>query len=198
MATPIAAGCIALIRQALLLAKAGTLSGTLSRPVSPTAALIKALVIHYADDLSTDKISTSGRCDTQLGYGRINVDRVLAAIAQRTTMTTAQTYQGFEDSKPALKMNDTCQITTTKATNSNSTTLKVTMAYSDLGNTNIQNSLLLSVNGIAADPNTPVKNNVQQMVVPNITADSATITVKATNITLTNDSQTFAVVWCWI
>lgn len=198
MATPIAAGCIALIRQTLLQAKAGSLSGTLSRSVSPTAALIKALVIHYASDLTTGKISTSGRCDMQLGYGRINVDLVLAAIAQRTTMTTARTDQGFEDSKPALKMNETCQITTTKATSSNSTTLKVTMVYSDIGNVNIQNSLQLSVNGTAADSNTPVKNNVQQIVATNVTAASANITVKATNIALTNGSQTFAVVWSWI
>ena len=194
MATPLVSGCVAVVKQALLTNKLPTLS----TKFTPTAALVKALLIHYATGLSgkhqasnpwalPDSVMSATYTDApdfNYGYGRVNVDAALLAIAQRKAMTTDQTHQGFEGSKGlentgALAQGQKCTISVALPPKPNSLsttpTLKATMAYSDLGGEKIQNYLLLSVQGVGVagtkngDERQKVngvtqENNVQQVV----------------------------------
>ena len=109
MATPLAAGCVAIVRHALLKPNLPHLSGQFS----PTAALIKALIIHYATDMSGQhQMATSGGANSQravtydappdmnYGYGRINVDAGVHAIGQRRNMGT---YAGGCNTSPIFE-----------------------------------------------------------------------------------------------
>lgn len=221
MSTPLVAGCVAVIRQALLSAKLSNL-GSAS---SPTAALIKALLIHYATDMSgmhqvatwddnaqktiMTTVEYGPMPDFNCGYGRVNVDAVLLAVQQRKGFTAGEAYQGFEDSKPALKSGEKCFIDIAlppkSAGLSASPILKATMAYSDKFGADIQNFLRLSVQSVGINPaqtkfgneGHAVENNVQQVVWKSYGGTSATICIEAVRIKDIGDSQTFAVVWSW-
>ncbi|KAH7029931.1 peptidase S8/S53 domain-containing protein [Microdochium trichocladiopsis] len=185
MATPLAAGCCALLREALDV-KAGV--------AKPSAALVKALLINGAVDLGLPR--------AEQGFGRIDVARSLAIVEKHDAAATngSSTNGGQTWTKEV-----------TIPSGGTAGEFKVTLAYSDRAGEALQNKLSLSVrfsggsNGAAdveklgAEGNQGLtENNVEQVVLKQGQGgrySKATITVKADRITRLDDVQAFAVAW---
>lgn len=168
---------------------------------SPSAALIKALVIHYASNVEHGGINCAG-WDEQLGWGMIDVDAVLQAITRRKAIKGDGNAmsEGFDDWK-LVSRNKGAYSTRVKQPNidGSKSSLKVAMVYSDRGSAIMQNSLLLSVNGQDADERPIVTNNVQQIIYnPSDCSDRPKISVEGTTLVSVFETQAVAVVWSWI
>lgn len=212
MATPLAAGCCALLREAL------SLRGGVSQP---SAALVKALLINGAVDIGLPK--------TEEGFDRVDVVRSLTTIEKQGGASSvngtsngngvyadggAGSGFGFADigyvSGQALEEEKTWT-TEVALPSTGGAEFKATLAYSDRAGEALQNKLSLSVRFIggadgAADVEKKVaegngdlaENNVEQVVLKqgaNGRHSKATITVRADRIARLDDAQPFAVAW---
>lgn len=211
MATPLAAGCCALLREAL--ATRGGVS-------QPSAALVKALLINGAVDIGLPK--------TEQGFGRVDVVRSLTTIEKQGASSAngntngngvhadggAGSGFGLVDigyvSGQALEEEQTWS-TEVALPSTGGAEFKATLAYSDRAGEALQNKLSLSVrftggaDGAAdvekqgAEGNSELaENNVEQVVVKqgeNGRHSKATITVRADRIARLDDAQPFAVAW---
>jgi len=120
MATPLAAGAVALVRQ-FLRTKRGI--------ASPSAALMKALLIAGAKRLP--KTAPAGSiCDDHQGFGRVNLDRSLKR--------PLATLEG-----PALKTGQ--KSTLSLSVTSSTKTLRIALCYSDYPGESLVNNLNLIV-----------------------------------------------------
>jgi hypothetical protein len=197
MATPLTAGCVAVIRETLV--KNGTRQ--------PSAALIKALLINGADSLpgqyhpSECGISPNNNS----GWGRVN-------LAGSIILPGPNPNGGFGDEGP-LKQGEESTIvikvpphkrTAQQGTRTMgiSPTLKVTLVWTDPPGANLQNDLDLIVrapNGQERHGNAGTTktfdrvNNVEQVVWANIPAGEVRITVRAFRIT--QFAQPWAYAW---
>lgn len=202
MATPLVTGCVAVLRQALMASRA---ESEQTDRAGPSAALIKALLIHHATPLSgTHQMATSSGPQTvtygeppdpNYGYGRVNVAAALGAVTQtRDAMATAN--NGLEDSAAPLKQGEvhTLQITQPDQ----ATSFKVTMTYSDRPGANIQNYLHLRLkkNGVERSAPAAPEDNVQQVIWTSVSAGQLSILVDAIRI-VPGFPQPFALVWSW-
>ncbi|KAK0728749.1 peptidase S8/S53 domain-containing protein [Lasiosphaeria miniovina] len=211
MATPLAAGCVAVLRETLV--KNGT--------PSPSAALIKALLINGAVELPGQyNPSEAGKSpNDSSGWGRIDV---------ANSVVTADGTAGFRDevAGEALDTFDEFQFAI-PVKGPGPATLKVTLVWTDPAGASLQNDLDLIV--VAADGATerhgnkgaqsfPAKttaqrdadeaatpalshgdepfdrvNNVEQAVWEAVGAGDVAVIVRAHNVGL--DGQTFALAW---
>lgn len=190
MATPLVAGCIAVLRETL--EKDGV--------TSPSAALLKAMLVNGA-------VNTGKKVEAQ-GFGRVD----LANSVILKGITTNKGYlegeiideDGQDEFVKTLTLGD---LLMPDGPDSEAVTLKVTMVYSDLPGAKLQNNINLRVAVSDDGPsrfgnlgNRPDNvNNVEQVVWSGIPADmprdtKITLSVTAPR-TLRGDKQAFALVW---
>jgi subtilisin-like proprotein convertase family protein len=184
MATPLTAGAIGLIREYLR---------THKDIKTPSAALLKATLIAGAKRLT--RYGTPGAVvDNDQGYGRVNLDAILAPAAE--------TESGFVEITPGLS---TGQVHTMNIDiKSADTPLRVVMAYSDYPGPSLVNNLNLIL--VAPDGQRYVgnqaagtslamdmKNNVEVVHIPNPSPGGWTIQVVGSNIP--HGPQAFALVY---
>ncbi|KAH7233758.1 peptidase S8/S53 domain-containing protein [Fusarium redolens] len=187
MATPLVAGCVAVLRETLQ--KDGV--------EAPSAALLKAMLVNGA-------VNTGQKIQAQ-GFGRVD-------LANSVILKGITTNKGFFEGE---LLDEDADVGFTKTLilgdllmpdgpDSAEVTLKVTMVYTDLPRAALQNNLNLKV-AVGDLPgrfgnlgNRPDgKNNVEQVVWNGIPAKrdtKITLNVSAPR-TLREDSQNFALVW---
>jgi serine protease AprX len=199
MATPLVAGCVAVLRECLV--KNGT--------PTPPAALIKALLINGAVELTGQyNPSEAGPSpNTNSGFGRVD-------LANSVIIPGPHANAGFGTGGP-LRQGESNTVTikvpasghtggapTGTGTAGLSPSLKVTLVWSDPPGDNLQNDLDLIVvvaNGQERHGNMGVGqgfdrlNNVEQVVWSNVPPGNLNITVRAFRIT--KFPQPYAFAW---
>ena len=178
MATPLTSGAVALLRE-FLRKKRGV--------ASPSAALLKALLIAGAERLPGTAASTA-LADNHQGYGRVNLDRSVKRVLA--------TVDG-----PALKTGKKSTVTLHVPTASR--TLRIVLCYSDAPGSSLINNLNLIVTDPAGKRyvgNQPTSagsiltldatNNVEVIQVAKAKKGSWTLDVVASNVS--TGSQDFA------
>lgn len=199
MATPLVAGCVAVVRESLV--KNGT--------TAPSAALIKALLINGAVPLTGQyHPSEAGTSfNTSSGWGRVD-------LAGTIIVPGPSTNGGFTEGKP-LRQGEESTITIDippghgpgsadegVGPTALGATFKITLVWSDPPGATLQNDLDLIVkaaNGAERHGNMGTSrefdriNNVEQVLWVNMPPGKATITVRAFHIT--NFPQPWAYAW---
>ncbi|KAK3311608.1 peptidase S8/S53 domain-containing protein [Chaetomium strumarium] len=190
MATPLVAGCCAVLREALV--KNGT--------PEPSAALIKALLINGAVELAGQYVPTeAGRSpNNSSGWGLVDVANsiVIGTPTEDNIVAAANMSAGFRDEAEPLDTGETFEFTI--PTGDTGRTLKITLVWTDPPGGELQNDLDLIVvapgDEIKRHGNQPGdfpynmqthfdrKNNVEQIVWERIPQGSA-------------KGQSFALVW---
>jgi serine protease AprX len=183
MATPLVAGCAAVVRQYLI--QQGV--------ASPSAALIKAMLINGAKVIpgqySPPEVGQPP--DFSDGFGRVDLAATIGPYAAGETVT-------FKDERTAL---DTGQEeTTTQSINAQGKVLKVTLVWTDPSGEALQNDLDLVVqaggqeqhgNFPLGSPNFDRANNVEEVIWRNVPPGNANIIVRGFRVTA---PQTYALV----
>ena len=184
MATPLVAGCVAVLRETLV--KNGT--------PKPSAALVKALLINGASALAGQYSPTEAGAspNNDSGYGR--VDLAGAVVIPGTTVGA-----GFREGGPLAHGQEERVTLTVPA---DATRLKVTLVWSDPPGPALQNDLDLIVRvGNAAERHGNMGtaagfdrvNNVEQVLWDGVASGTVDLVVRAFRIT--RFPQPFAVVW---
>jgi serine protease AprX len=156
MATPLTSGAVAVIREYLR---------TKQKIASPSAALLKATLILGCDRLAGYASATALQ-DNQQGYGRVNLDAVLAPASPAKSV--------FRDDKTGLR---TGQVrSSTLQIKSNQVPLRLVLAYSDYPGASLVNNLNL----IVTDPNG--KRYVGNQATPGSTGLDATNNVEVIRV----------------
>jgi hypothetical protein len=199
MATPLVAGCVAVVRESLV--KNGT--------TAPSAALIKALLINGAVPLTGQyHPSEAGTSfNTSSGWGRVD-------LAGSIIVPGPSANGGFTEGKPLRQAEEstiTIDIPPGHGPGSANegvgptalgATFKITLVWSDPPGATLQNDLDLVVkaaNGDERHGNMGTSrefdriNNVEQVLWVNMPPGKATITVRAFHIT--NFAQPWAYAW---
>jgi serine protease AprX len=171
MATPLVAGCAAVVRQFLVSKQQN----------SPSAALVKAMLINGANAIHGQYAppEVGALPDNSQGFGRVDLAATIGPYPQGTSVV-------FKDEGAAL---DTGGSEDTQQAVAAGETLKVTLVWTDPPGDSLQNDLDLVVktpdgrelhgNVAPGAAGFDRSNNVEQVVVPNIAAGTATITVRA-------------------
>ncbi|KAJ9603342.1 hypothetical protein H2200_012120 [Cladophialophora chaetospira] len=180
MATPLVAGCAAVVRQALLLDRLSA---------KPSAALVKALLINGAVELKGQyHPSEAGPSPNySSGWGRVN-------LTESISMAIASDSAGYHEGDP---LQDGGAFEFQIPVTSSGAILKATLAWTDPPAPMLQNDLDLTVKAGAVSRvgNSSVnrKNNVEQVVWSNIPQGTATLRISARS--LTKSPQGYAVAW---
>ncbi|MCJ1235952.1 hypothetical protein MMC14_003928 [Varicellaria rhodocarpa] len=185
-ATPLVAGCAAILREALLTAG----------HQSPSAALIKALLINGAVDLQGQHgfgDMTVAAPSYAQGFGRVNLNNSLIIPGRSSE-------EGFEDTKALLAEGETSTTIVVIPSERNGTILKVTLVYADRPGETIQNNLTLKVTAKdgtekLGNEGYGTENNVEQVFWRNPPPGQVTVKVTAERIAIPSDRQSFALVW---
>lgn len=182
MATPLVAGCIAVLRESL------EANGT----PNPTAALLKAMLVNGAVD--------TGKKTQAQGFGR--VDLANSVIIKGTTVGRDFIEGEIIDEDGKDEFEKTLKIGDVRPGMTGMATLKVTMVYTDKAGGALQNDLNLTV---AVDGGYPrfgnlgdrrdTINNVEQVVWKEIGKDSVITLKVSTGRALIGHRQGFALVW---
>jgi hypothetical protein len=187
MATPLVAGCAALVREYLL--KDHGMS-------TPSAALVKALLINGAEQIAGQYSppEVGNIPDVSQGFGRVNILATVGPFDPGTTVTV-------QDEATLLETNQV--ESTTVAIPAVANQLKVTLVWTDAPGDTLQNDLDLSVktadgqerHGNVPDSSTDFdrRNNVEQVIFRNPAAGNATVTVRAFRVT-SDPAQPYALV----
>ncbi|KAI9694965.1 MAG: hypothetical protein M1822_000582 [Bathelium mastoideum] len=176
MATPLIAGCAAVLREAL--ARPPCTSPT----SEPTAALIKALLVNGAKIL--DPTTSPFRPDEHSGFGRVN-------IANAITIVQGADGAGFRERIKVPQSSPWEEDVDVKFGNNN---LKATLVWSDPPSHMICNELVLEVDGNRAFEFD--NNNVQQVVWKKPPNYSGKVKLRVGgDVFAPYPQQTFAVVW---
>lgn len=180
MATPLVAGCAALVRQYLTETHQLTV---------PSAALIKAMLINGAQDIAGQYVpsETGGIPNNSEGFGRVDMAATLRPSVQ------------WRDENTAL---DAGEEETTTITVNEGTLIKVTLVWTDRPGATLQNDLDLIVrtsdgqerHGNVAPNSTGFDrhNNVEQIIWDNVPGGNIDIIVRAHRIPAF--SQSYALV----
>ncbi len=186
MATPLVAGCVALIRE--FLAKEHGIQ-------NPSAALVKALLINGATNLDGQYVpSESGRVpNNSEGFGRVDMAATVGPFASRTKLILKDegtTLDSGEEEKTTISISRA------------GTDLKVTLVWTDPPGESLQNDLDLIVrSGNSKERHGNVSanskkfdrfNNVEQVVWRNLPLGDVEIIVRAWRIT--QFAQSYALV----
>ncbi|OGE47392.1 hypothetical protein PENARI_c046G01059 [Penicillium arizonense] len=202
MATPLVAGCIAVLRETLI--KSGA--------QEPSAALLKALLINGAVELSGQYVpSESGPSpNSNSGFGRVNLSNsvILPNQADCGYREGGPLAQGASEeilvdipSKGDLLR---VQGRSASTTASSGVVLKVSLVWTDPPGETLQNDLDLIVvssdgtekHGNMGDkPNFDRSNNVEQVLWTNIPHGNVKIIVRAYHIFNRMSAQPYALVW---
>ncbi|MBS3117270.1 S8 family serine peptidase, partial [Candidatus Woesearchaeota archaeon] len=183
MATPLAAGAAALVRQYYVENKS----------ITPTSSLIKASLINGAQDVGY------GIPSNQTGWGRINISNSVFPVSPRTILY--QDNVSFSSTGNSTIFNYTVVNKTVE--------LKATLVWTDYPSTasasvNLVNNLDLRVtspngtvfygNDFTSPHNSTLDtlNNVEQVILP--TPDNGTYLVNVTGQNIPNGPQTFSLV----
>ncbi|GGR84668.1 hypothetical protein Snoj_42820 [Streptomyces nojiriensis] len=184
MATPLVAGCVAVLRETLV--KNGT--------PKPSAALIKAMLINGADELAGQYVpSEAGPSpNNSSGFGRVNLQRavVLPTDAGRAGFTDAKELEQGEERAFLITVPEGA-----------ARTLKVTLVWTDPPGAALQNDLDLIVRagGLERHGNMGTGagfdrvNNVEQVHWRDVPAGEAEVVVSAHRIA--RFAQPYAVAW---
>lgn len=198
MATPLVAGCVAVIRESLVN------NGT----AAPSAALIKAILINGAVLLAGQyhPSEAGASFNTSSGWGRVNV-------AGSIIVPDASTNMGFSEGDP-LKQGEESTFTIEIPGNETEAaggeagatalgqTFKITLVWTDPPGANLQNDLDLIVKAadgserhgnMGASSDFDRLNNVEQVLWVSMPPGTATITVRAFHIT--RFAQPWACAW---
>ena len=196
MATPLVAGCAAVLRETLV--KNGTLH--------PSAALIKALLINGAVDIAGQYTpSETGTSPNNVtGFGRVNLGN--SVIIPGKTLNA-----GFGQKGPlSQSLEDTINIEVPSESPDPTTAagakprLKVTLVYSDRPGDRIQNDLNLIVmasdgkerhGNMGTSAEFDRVNNVEQVNWANIPSGQTKIIIRAFHIPRAEFPQPYAYVW---
>ncbi|PGG97676.1 hypothetical protein AJ80_09659 [Polytolypa hystricis UAMH7299] len=191
MATPLVAGCVAVVRESLIA----------NDTPNPSAALVKALLINGAVELTGQYVpSEAGPSpNSSSGFGLVN-------LANSLIFPEHHTDGGFHEGGPLCQGEgrDNSITVTIPDGGNNASTLKVTLVWTDYPGEFLQNDLDLIViasNGTERHGNMGEKqdfdrtNNVEQVVWRDIPAGEAKIVVYAYNIFQKKFPQPYAVVW---
>lgn len=184
MATPLVAGCVAVLRETLV--KNGT--------PKPSAALIKAMLINGADELPGQYSPTEAGAspNNSSGFGIVNLQRAVV-------LPTDAGQAGFADAKELDQGEERAfPITIPEGA---VRTLKVTLVWTDPPGAALQNDLDLIVRAdgqerhgnMGTDPGFDRVNNVEQVLWRDIPAGEAEVVVSAHRIT--RFTQPYAVAW---
>ncbi|KAF5560647.1 serine protease ABC transporter B family tagB [Fusarium phyllophilum] len=187
MATPLVAGCVAVLRETLQ--KDGV--------TSPSAALLKALLVNGA-------VNMGKKVEAQ-GFGRVDLANsvILKGITTNKGYLEAEVFDE-DDEDEFIKTLTLGDLLMPDGPDSEAVTLKVTMVYSDLPGAALQNNINLQVAvgdapsrfGNLGDRPDDV-NNVEQVVWSGIPAERDTkirFSVTAPR-TMLGGKQAFALVW---
>ncbi|AJF68982.1 S8 family serine peptidase [Streptomyces vietnamensis] len=183
MATPLVAGCVAVLRETLV--KNGT--------PKPSAALIKAMLVNGADELKGQYLPSEAGAspNNNSGFGLVN-------LQQAVVLPTDAGRAGFADAKELNQGEERAfQITIPEG----ATRLKVTLVWTDPPGKALQNDLDLIVRAggqerhgnMGTDPGFDRVNNVEQVNWENVPAGEAEVVVRAFRIT--QFAQPYAVAW---
>ena len=202
MATPLVAGCIAILRETLI--KSGA--------QKPSAALLKALLINGAVELSGQYVPREAgpSPNSNSGFGRVNLSNsvILSNQADRGYREGGPLAQGeseetvidIPNNEDLLRIQGRSASTTTPK----GTVLKVSLVWTDPAGPILQNNLDLIVvssdgtekHGNMGDKSTFDRtNNVEQVEWPNIPYGKVKITVRAYHIFKREYAQPYALVW---
>ncbi|MBW3600215.1 MAG: S8 family serine peptidase, partial [Planctomycetes bacterium] len=177
MATPLAAGCAALVREHLI--KQRQIS-------SPSAALVKALLINGARDIAGQYVPSEagGIPNNAEGFGLIDMAATIGPQMQASVAI-------LKDEATLLETGD--EESATVAVAATAATLKATLVWTDPPGAALQNDLDLIVraaNGEERHGNMPANatafdrtNNVEQVIWSDIPAGDAEIVVRAHRVT---------------
>ena len=177
MATPLVAGCAAVLREALIKRRPN------SKPRYPTAALIKVLLVNGAEILPV----ITGRFvpDARSGFGRVN-------MANTIKIVHCDHGTGFRELEVAdgLPWEETLSVDPKYSY----TTLKATLVWSDPPGPLIKNKLRLGIKNAGRRNFAISSNNVQQIVHKNIMKGDLKVKVDIVG-NLYISPQPFAVAW---
>jgi len=183
MATPLVAGCAAVVREFLS-----------QRTPTPSAALVKAMLINGAQIIKGqyNPSEVGVPPDNSQGFGRADLAATVGPYPQGTTVD-------FKDEATALDTGG--EEHTAHTINAANRTLKVTLVWTDLPGEALQNDLDLIVttsDGSVFHGNRPAgatdfdrSNNVEQVMVPNVPTGNVDVNVRAFRAT---QPQTYALV----
>ena len=183
MATPLVAGCLAVVREYLAIRGVS----------SPSAALLKALIINGAHNMtgqySPPEVSVIP--DTNQGFGRVNVGEVVAPTGAVQFWDEATQLDTGEDETRTVRIQAAGQA------------LKATLVWTDPAGNGLQNDLDLIVrlaDGTERHGNIPANsstfdraNNVEQIVWNNIPPGDVKIIVHANRISQATQSYALVV-----
>ncbi len=175
MATPLVAGCAAVLRQALIDLYPNP------TPQSPTAALIKALLVNGAEIL--ESINSSFVPSNNSGFGRVN-------MANAFEIVRCEPGTGFCEGEVA----DGIPWMTYTNVDSQYTRLKVTLVWSDPPGERLKNRLLFEVENARRSKRAPNNNNIQQIMRDDIRPGILNFKVDIIG-NLDKSPQPFAVAW---
>jgi serine protease AprX len=159
MSTPLVAGCAALIRQYLREKHQPSMS-------VPSAALIKAIIIHSAEYIRYRFAHPSSTpwADNEQGWGRVNLQQVLSPADSRKVLFIDET-DGLIDQRKEYRV----------TINDTSVALKITLVYTDYPGEELINNLNLVIynpsgkyylgNDFQGTGNPDTVNNVEGIIV---------------------------------
>ncbi|GAB3949337.1 S8 family serine peptidase [Streptomyces sparsus] len=184
MATPLVAGCVAVLRETLV--KNGT--------PKPSAALVKAMLINGAEDLPGQYNPTEAGLspNNNSGFGLVNLER---SVIHPSNGNQA----GFADEKEMEQGDErTIRVTVPQGTGH---TLKVTLVWTDPPGPALQNDLDLIVRAggrerhgnMGTDSGFDRVNNIEQVRWKDIPAGETEVVVRAHRIT--RFAQPYALAW---
>jgi subtilisin family serine protease len=186
VATPLVAGCAALVREFLATRPTGAI-------VDPSAALVKALLINGAVDIPGQYLpSETGTIpNSNEGFGRVNMEATVGAGSTQLVV--------IQDEGDALEQDDTTTFSVSIA--ANQSTLKATLVWTDPPGESLQNDLDLIVKAGAEERHGNMAigstdfdrvNNVEQVVWAGLSTSEVKVVVRAHRIT--QSPQSFALV----
>ncbi|KAF7563161.1 hypothetical protein G7046_g954 [Stylonectria norvegica] len=194
MATPLVAGCVALMREAFS-KKHGK--------EHPSAALIKALLVNGAVNYSSPD---GPGFDYQQGFGRVDIDKSIAMIENGTFVDGGNQLETSNWDAPLLRQTPD----TDRQWESQKIPLRgerrrlvVTLAYSDPPHGLLQNDVNLIVQAggeerhgnMGSDQGFDHTNNVEKIIWDDVPGETAIIVVRVAGFTKTDSEQSFAVAW---
>ncbi|KNG48584.1 kp-43 peptidase [Stemphylium lycopersici] len=202
MATPLVAGCIAALREAVI--SVGELN--------PSAALVKALLVNGTVDIQSTK-GTGSTNETVLpppnglqGFGRVEMSRSIAPLSGKSGCGFVDAGNG--KSVDALSPNNRVWRSEPIEIKGPGGCLVVTMAYSDREGKLLQNDLNLIVidakgnenhGNVAGASDFDTQNNVEKVVWDKPESGLYSVIVEAVGgFTLLNEKQGFAAVWAML
>jgi serine protease AprX len=186
MATPLVAGCAAVVREYF----------QTEHSHAPSAALVKAMLINGAHDLGGQYVPSEAQDTPNFseGFGRVDLATTVGPFSDNESVD-------FQDEDQALDTGE--EASTTISVNSAGTMLKVTLVWTDPPGETLQNDLDLIVraaNGQERHGNMSPsssafdrQNNIEQVIWPDVPVGDIEILVRAHRISLHSQSYTLVV-----